>query len=164
MHLWLTNELCLWWHLDFADLIYDIVADCSDNVPTRYLVNDACVLSGKPLVSASALRMEGQVRSCISVARVRQRLQMLTLFYLAVCVGGVYSWQYTTTVEAPATDVCTQCPHPQRQWPTVLTEGCLEWVSLAPWLTQESLTLYRAQSVWIIVVGKNVPLFLKFQG
>ncbi|XP_008310652.1 adenylyltransferase and sulfurtransferase MOCS3 isoform X2 [Cynoglossus semilaevis] len=45
------------------DLIqqYDIVADCSDNVPTRYLVNDACVLSGKPLVSASALRMEGQL-------------------------------------------------------------------------------------------------------
>lgn len=41
--------------------MYDIVADCSDNVPTRYLVNDACVLSDKPLVSASALRMEGQV-------------------------------------------------------------------------------------------------------
>ena len=61
-------RLCLWGHLDFADLMYDIVADCSDNVPTRYLVNDACVLSGKPLVSASALRMEGQVRwkSCIT--------------------------------------------------------------------------------------------------
>ncbi|XP_069053064.1 adenylyltransferase and sulfurtransferase MOCS3 [Lepisosteus oculatus] len=40
---------------------YDIIADCSDNVPTRYLVNDACVLAGKPLVSASALRMEGQL-------------------------------------------------------------------------------------------------------
>ncbi|XP_048046508.1 adenylyltransferase and sulfurtransferase MOCS3 isoform X2 [Megalobrama amblycephala] len=40
---------------------YDIVADCSDNVPTRYLVNDACVLARKPLVSASALRMEGQL-------------------------------------------------------------------------------------------------------
>uniref|UniRef100_A0A3Q3LLV8 Adenylyltransferase and sulfurtransferase MOCS3 n=1 Tax=Mastacembelus armatus TaxID=205130 RepID=A0A3Q3LLV8_9TELE len=33
----------------------------TNNVPTRYLVNDACVLSGKPLVSASALRMEGQL-------------------------------------------------------------------------------------------------------
>ncbi|KAF0044553.1 hypothetical protein F2P81_003711 [Scophthalmus maximus] len=31
------------------------------NVPTRYLVNDACVLSGRPLVSAGALRMEGQL-------------------------------------------------------------------------------------------------------
>uniref|UniRef100_A0A8C7J783 Adenylyltransferase and sulfurtransferase MOCS3 n=1 Tax=Oncorhynchus kisutch TaxID=8019 RepID=A0A8C7J783_ONCKI len=47
--------------LDIIHLMYDIVADCSDNVPTRYLVNDACVLSGKPLVSASALRMEGQL-------------------------------------------------------------------------------------------------------
>ncbi|EPY88325.1 adenylyltransferase and sulfurtransferase MOCS3 [Camelus ferus] len=40
---------------------YDVVADCSDNVPTRYLVNDACVLVGRPLVSASALRFEGQI-------------------------------------------------------------------------------------------------------
>ncbi|KAI4875305.1 hypothetical protein NFI96_022569 [Prochilodus magdalenae] len=47
--------------LDHLFFMYDIVADCSDNVPTRYLVNDACVLSGKPLVSASALRMEGQL-------------------------------------------------------------------------------------------------------
>lgn len=40
---------------------YDIVADCSDNVPTRYLISDACVVTGKPLVSASALRWEGQL-------------------------------------------------------------------------------------------------------
>ncbi|KAM6164400.1 adenylyltransferase and sulfurtransferase MOCS3 [Rhynchocyon petersi] len=40
---------------------YDVVADCSDNAPTRYLVSDACVLAGRPLVSASALRFEGQL-------------------------------------------------------------------------------------------------------
>lgn len=40
---------------------YDIVLDCCDNVATRYLVNDACVLLNKPLVSGSALRMEGQL-------------------------------------------------------------------------------------------------------
>nr|XP_006820234.1 PREDICTED: adenylyltransferase and sulfurtransferase MOCS3-like [Saccoglossus kowalevskii] len=40
---------------------YDIVLDCTDNVATRYLLNDACVLTGKPLVSGSALRFEGQV-------------------------------------------------------------------------------------------------------
>ena len=40
---------------------YDIVLDATDNVATRYLLNDACVLAGKPLVSGSALRMEGQV-------------------------------------------------------------------------------------------------------
>ncbi|EGC39582.1 hypothetical protein DICPUDRAFT_147648 [Dictyostelium purpureum] len=40
---------------------YDIVVDASDNVATRYLINDACVLSKKPLVSGSALKWEGQV-------------------------------------------------------------------------------------------------------
>jgi adenylyltransferase/sulfurtransferase len=40
---------------------YDVVADCSDNVATRYLINDACVLVGKPLVSGSALGWEGQL-------------------------------------------------------------------------------------------------------
>ena len=40
---------------------YDIVLDATDNVATRYLLNDACVLTGKPLVSGSALRFEGQV-------------------------------------------------------------------------------------------------------
>ncbi|XP_068390631.1 adenylyltransferase and sulfurtransferase MOCS3-like [Eschrichtius robustus] len=39
----------------------DVGADCSDNVPTRYLVNDACVLTGRPPLSASALRFEGQL-------------------------------------------------------------------------------------------------------
>jgi sulfur-carrier protein adenylyltransferase/sulfurtransferase len=40
---------------------YDIVADGTDNFPTRYLVNDACVLLGKPNVYASIFRFEGQV-------------------------------------------------------------------------------------------------------
>jgi adenylyltransferase/sulfurtransferase len=40
---------------------YDIVADGSDNFPTRYLVNDACVLLKKPLVYGSIFRLEGEV-------------------------------------------------------------------------------------------------------
>lgn len=40
---------------------YDLVIDGSDNFPTRYLVNDACVLSDKPLVYGSVYRYEGQV-------------------------------------------------------------------------------------------------------
>ena len=40
---------------------YDIVADGSDNFETRVLVNDACHLAGKTLVSAAVLRFEGQV-------------------------------------------------------------------------------------------------------
>lgn len=39
---------------------YDIVVDGSDNFPTRYLVNDACVLLGKPLVYGSIFRFDGQ--------------------------------------------------------------------------------------------------------
>ncbi len=40
---------------------YDVVVDGSDNFPTRYLVNDACVLLGKPDVYGSIFRFEGQV-------------------------------------------------------------------------------------------------------
>ncbi len=40
---------------------YDIVADGTDNFPTRYLVNDACVFTGIPNVYASIFRFEGQV-------------------------------------------------------------------------------------------------------
>ena len=40
---------------------YDVVVDATDNITARYLVNDACVLGGKPLVSGSALRWEGQL-------------------------------------------------------------------------------------------------------
>lgn len=40
---------------------YDVVVDGSDNLPTRYLVNDACVFLDKPLVYAAIFRYEGQV-------------------------------------------------------------------------------------------------------
>lgn len=40
---------------------YDLVIDGSDNFPTRYLANDACVALNKPLVFGSILRFEGQV-------------------------------------------------------------------------------------------------------
>jgi molybdopterin-synthase adenylyltransferase len=40
---------------------YDVVLDGSDNFPTRYLVNDACVLSGRPLVHGGAIHLRGQV-------------------------------------------------------------------------------------------------------
>lgn len=51
----LTSENALEIFRDF-----DIIADGTDNFPTRYLVNDACVLSGKPNVYASIFRFEGQ--------------------------------------------------------------------------------------------------------
>lgn len=40
---------------------YDLVLDGSDNFPTRYLVNDACIFEGKPFVYGSIYRFEGQL-------------------------------------------------------------------------------------------------------
>ena len=47
---------------------YDVVIDGSDNFPTRYLANDACVLAGKPLAWGAANQFDGQ----LSVVRPRQ--------------------------------------------------------------------------------------------
>ncbi len=44
---------------------YDLVIDGSDNFPTRYLVNDACVMSGKPLFFAGILGFDGQALTII---------------------------------------------------------------------------------------------------
>ncbi|HEY6936587.1 MAG TPA: molybdopterin-synthase adenylyltransferase MoeB [Terriglobales bacterium] len=52
----LTSENALELFRDF-----DIIVDGTDNFPTRYLVNDACVLTGKPNVYGSIFRFEGQV-------------------------------------------------------------------------------------------------------
>lgn len=40
---------------------YDVIADGSDNFPTRFLLNDACFFAERPLVSGAVLRFEGQV-------------------------------------------------------------------------------------------------------
>src|SRR5262249_25696001 len=47
----------------FAD--YDVVVDGTDNFPTRYLVNDASVFLGKPLVHGAIFRFDGQVTTLI---------------------------------------------------------------------------------------------------
>lgn len=46
-----------------ADLVaaYDIVIDCTDRFSTRYLINDACILGGKPDIYASIFRFDGQI-------------------------------------------------------------------------------------------------------
>ena len=40
---------------------FDVICDCSDNFPTRYLINDACLILNKPLVFGSVQGFEGQV-------------------------------------------------------------------------------------------------------
>jgi molybdopterin/thiamine biosynthesis adenylyltransferase len=44
---------------------FDIIVDGTDNFPTRYLINDACVMLKKPLVSGAILRFEGQVTTIV---------------------------------------------------------------------------------------------------
>ncbi|MBQ8559143.1 MAG: molybdopterin-synthase adenylyltransferase MoeB [Tyzzerella sp.] len=48
---------------NIAEIIgdYDIVVDCTDNYKSRYLINDACVLLGKPVVFGAMYQFEGQV-------------------------------------------------------------------------------------------------------
>ena len=40
---------------------YDVVLDCTDNAPSRYLISDTCVVASKPLVSGAAIGTEGQL-------------------------------------------------------------------------------------------------------
>lgn len=59
----IREHACLLTADNALDIIkqYDLILDATDNVATRYLLNDACALVGIPLVSGSALRMSGQV-------------------------------------------------------------------------------------------------------
>ncbi len=58
------------WQLDENELQdyvkkADVVLDCTDNFPTRFMINRASVKTGTPLVSGAAIRMEGQIASYI---------------------------------------------------------------------------------------------------
>lgn len=44
---------------------WDVVLDCTDNFPARYLLNDACVLLGTPLVTGAVLRLYGQITTVV---------------------------------------------------------------------------------------------------
>ncbi|KAI4242812.1 MAG: hypothetical protein L6R42_010910 [Xanthoria sp. 1 TBL-2021] len=52
---------------------YDLILDCTDHPATRYLISDAAVLTGKPLISASALGMEGQLLVLNDTWQVKDR-------------------------------------------------------------------------------------------
>ena len=43
----------------------DVVLDCTDNFPTRFMINRVCVKTGTPLISGAVIRMEGQIASYI---------------------------------------------------------------------------------------------------
>ena len=74
---------------------FDVVIDCSDNVAARYLINDAAVLAGRPLVAGSAMRWEGQ----------------LTVYNCAVPAPATTSAS-TTAAEPPSRGPCYRCVFP----------------------------------------------------
>ncbi|KAJ3215357.1 Molybdenum cofactor synthesis protein 3 [Clydaea vesicula] len=73
------------------DLIknYDVVVDCTDNVATRYLLNDSCVLNGKPLVSGSVSNC-GDAGVLGAVTGVIGCLQALETVKLICGIGPSY--------------------------------------------------------------------------
>ncbi|KAL0286386.1 UNVERIFIED_CONTAM: Adenylyltransferase and sulfurtransferase MOCS3 [Sesamum angustifolium] len=68
---------------------YDIVVDATDNVPSRYMISDCCVVLGKPLISGAALGLEGQltVYNYKGVPGVIGCLQALEAIKVAGAVG-----------------------------------------------------------------------------
>ena len=70
---------------------YDVIVDCTDNVASRYLINDVAVLTGAPLVSGSALRFEGQVRHRLLLLTSRRVSQIsgLQLYLQSVLAWGI---------------------------------------------------------------------------
>lgn len=52
---------------NIAELIagYDVIVDAADNFSTKFLINDACVLAGKPYIYGGALRFEGQLMTYV---------------------------------------------------------------------------------------------------
>jgi len=44
---------------------YDIIADCTDNIPSRYLINDACFILKKPFIHAAAIQFYGQIMAIL---------------------------------------------------------------------------------------------------
>ena len=102
--------------LDAAALLatvaaHDAVVDCSDNFPTRFSLNLACKIAGKPLVSGAAIRMEGQITTfdfrephvacyrCLYEEDGEDENTCSTTGVLAPVVGIIGSMQATETLK-----------------------------------------------------------------
>ena len=86
---------------------YDIVVDGSDNFPTRYLVNDACVLLGKPLVYGGVVHLRGQVMTI----RPRQSACLRCVFPEPPLEGAIPSCQDAGVLGSAAGVVGTLMAH-----------------------------------------------------
>ncbi len=77
---------------DYLELIqlFDMVLDCTDNLVSRNVLNQACYVSGIPLISGAAIRMEGQLMSIVPVQNAA----------CYACVSTYFSEQNLSCVES----------------------------------------------------------------
>ncbi len=89
---------------------YDLVLDCTDNLPTRQAINHACVQARIPLVSGAAIRLEGQIASfsmngehacyhCLSQHLTEQPLSCMEAGVLSPLVGVIGTMQALEAVK-----------------------------------------------------------------
>ena len=91
---------------------YDVVLDGSDNVATRYLVNDACVLLGLPLIYGGVVRLQGQVM----VVRPRQSACFRCVFPEPPPADGALTCQDAGVLGAAAGIVGSLMAHEALKW------------------------------------------------
>lgn len=91
---------------------YDLVLDGSDNFSTRYLVNDACVLAGRPLVHGGVIEFEGQVMA----VRPRQSACVRCVFPEPPGPGAVPSCQEAGVLGSSAGVIGTLMAHEALKW------------------------------------------------
>lgn len=105
----IQNRLGLDEYLELIESL-DIAVDCTDNLVSRNILNQACYQSGKPLVSGAAIRMEGQLMSivpqqnsacyaCISSNFVEQNLSCVESGVMSPIVGVIGAMQALETIK-----------------------------------------------------------------
>ena len=120
---------------------YDLVADGSDNFPTRYLVNDACYLAAKPLVSGALLRFEGQ----LSTFKAYQAAE-------APCYRCLFA-------EAPPADLVPRCEQAGILGAVAGVVGTLQ----ATEVLKELLGLGEGLSGWLLIYDSLSLTFRKIR-
>ncbi|KAL2275576.1 hypothetical protein FJTKL_01966 [Diaporthe vaccinii] len=122
---------------------YDLVLDCTDHPTTRYLISDACILLRRPLVSASALRTDGQ----------------LIVLNCPPTPQGVFPTPSSTgkagTTTAPTAPPCYRCIFPKPPPPESVV-SCGEGGVLGPVVGVMGV-LQALEAIKIVAAGLHLP-------
>jgi len=86
---------------------YDIILDCTDNIATRYLLSDAAVTLGKPLVSGAAQKFEGKLFNFMQECKLLFEIGQLCVFNLGPN-GPCYRCLYPTPPPQETVGSCAE--------------------------------------------------------